>query len=160
MTYLIVLGIYLAILFIIGFISRRSMGYPALALPAGAVMAQLWTDSLTPIVASTGIILIQPPLASLVSIGLTLVPALVVMTRAPKVSGHHHAWFSSLVFAVLSVVLTYGAFSNAVILDDASKDIVRQMVHYQPRVTTAAILLATMDVLLYRRPALAKKKSH
>jgi len=82
------------------------------------------------------------------------------MTRAPKVSGHHHAWFSSLVFAVLGVVLTYGAFSNAVILDDASKDIVRQMVDYQPIVTTATILLAIMDVLLYRRPALGKKKSH
>lgn len=160
MTYLIILGIYLGILFIIGFISRRSMGFPSLALAAGAVMAQLWTDSLTPIVADAGVIMVQPPLASVVSIALTLLPALVIMIRAPKVSSHHHAWFGSLVFAILGVVLTYGAFSNAVVLDDASKDVVRQLVSYQPMITTVAIILAMFDILLYKRPALHKKKSH
>lgn len=160
MTYLTILGIYLGILFIIGFTSRRSMGFPSLALTAGAVMADLWTDSLTPIVAEAGIIMVQPPLSSLVSIALTLVPALVVMIRAPKVSTHHHAWFGSLVFAVLGVVLTYGAFSDAVVLDEASKDAVKHMVTYQPIVTTGAIILAIIDVLLYRRPQVHKKKAH
>lgn len=160
MTYLIILGIYLAILFIIGFFSRRSMGYPALALTAGAVMAELWTDSLTPLVAEAGIILVQPPLASLVAITLTLVPALILMIRAPKVTGHHHAWFGSLVFAVLGVMLTYGAFSNAVVMDESSEDAVRQIVGYQPAITTAAIVLAILDVLLYRRPSVHKKKDH
>jgi len=159
MTYLIVLGIYLAILFIVGFFSRRSMGFPSLALAAGAVMAELWTDSLTPIVAEAGIILVQPPLASLVSIALTLIPAFIVMIRAPRVATHHHAWFGSLVFAVLGVVLTYGAFSNAVVLDEASKDVVKQMIQYQPSITTSAITLAIADVLFYKRPR-SHDKSH
>ena len=63
MTFLIILGIYAALLFVIGFASRKSMGVPTLALAAGAVLAKLWTDSLTPLIASTGVIIVRPPLS-------------------------------------------------------------------------------------------------
>ncbi len=152
MTYLIVLGFYLAILFLLGFFSRRNMGYPALALTAGSIIATLWTDSLTPVVAQAGIIVVQPPLTSLIAVALTLLPALVVMARAPKVSGRHHGWFSSLVFAVLAVMLTYAAFSNAVVLDTGSAEIVKQIFAYQAVITTASIVLALLDVLFYKKP--------
>ena len=152
MTYLIVLGFYLAILFLIGFFSRRSMGYPALALTAGSIIATLWTDSLTPVVAQAGIIVVQPPMTSLVAVALTLLPALVVMARAPKVASRHHGWFGSLVFAVLAVMLTYAAFSNAVVLDAGSEEIVKQIFTYQAVITTTAIVLAILDILFYKKP--------
>lgn len=152
MTYLIVLGLYLAILFLLGFFSRRSMGYPALALTAGSIIATLWTDSLTPVVAQAGIIVVQPPMTSLVAVGLTLLPALIVMARAPKVTSHHHGWFGSLVFAVLAVMLTYAAFSNAVILDAGSETIVKQIFEYQAIITTVAIALAILEIVFYKRP--------
>ena len=66
------------------------MGFPALTLAAGAVIADLWTDSLTPVVAQSGIVIVKPPLQSLVAIALTLLPALLVMLRAPKMSTKHH----------------------------------------------------------------------
>jgi hypothetical protein len=86
MTFLIVLGIYFAALFLVGWMSRRSMGFPALTLAAGALIADLWTDSLTPVVAQSGLVIVKPPLESLVAIVLTLLPAFVVMMRAPKMA--------------------------------------------------------------------------
>ena len=158
MTYLIVLGIYLVGLFLVAWLSRCSMGVPTLALAAGALMATLWTDSLTPIVAQTGVVVTQPPLTSIVSIALTLLPAIIVMLRSHKVSSHHHSLWGSIVFAVLGVMLTYGAFSNAVILDDASSQYVLQMVKYQNIITTACVVFALGEVLFHKKPAAHGKK--
>ena len=59
MTYIIILVIYLALLYLVAWLSRRSMGGSTLALAAGALLANLWTDSLTPIVAQSGIVIVQ-----------------------------------------------------------------------------------------------------
>ncbi len=158
MTFLIVLGLYTAALFCIGFFSRRSMGVPALALTAGAVLAKLWTDSLTPIVASSGVIIVQPPLESLVAIALTLIPALLVMVRSQKASALHHAIVGSLVFAVLAVMLTYGAFANAVILDDASTGYVTTLLSYDKIIITVAIVASLLEVLFHRKSHGGKHK--
>ncbi|QQS21992.1 hypothetical protein IPM09_00325 [Candidatus Saccharibacteria bacterium] len=152
MTFLIMLGIYLAILFVVGFFSRKSMGVPALALAAGAVLAKLWTDSLTPLIAGTGVIIVRPPLSSIVAIALTLIPALILMIRAPKATHHHHSWYSSLLFAVLAAMLTYGAFANAVVLDEASKQYVVQLLAYDKYIITAGIVLALFDIMFYKKP--------
>lgn len=152
MTFLIVLALYVGILFIVGYASRRSMGVPSLALAAGAILAKLWTDSLTPLVASTGVIIVRPPLSSLVAVALTLIPALIVMIRAHKVAAHHHSIFGSIIFAVLAAMLTYGAFANAVVLDESSKQYVMQLLAYDKIIITAAITLAIGDVLFYKKP--------
>ena len=152
MTYLIMLAIYVGVLFLVAWTSRRTMGVPTIALAAGALMADLWTNSLTPFVTQTGIVIVSPPLASIVSIVLTLLPALLVMFRSQKASSHYRSIIGSLVFAVLGVMLTYGAFSNAVVLDDASKQYVLEIVKYQNAVVTACILLAIVEVLFYRKP--------
>lgn len=152
MTYLIVLGLYFAALFVIGWISRRSLGVPSLALAAGALLASIWTDNLTPLVARTGLIVTQPPLTSIVSISLTLLPAIFVMFRAHKTPSQLHSILGSLAFAALGVVLTYGAFSNAVVLDEQSKQYIVEFVKYQNIIITVGVVLALLSVLLYRKP--------
>lgn len=160
MTYLIVLAIYLVGLFLLAWMSRRSMGVPTLALAAGALMAGLWTNSLTPFVAQAGVVIVRPPLTSLVSITLTLLPALLVMFRAHKVSSHYRSIVGSIVFAVLGVMLTYGAFSNAVVLDAASRQYVLQVVHYQNAIITVCVILALTEVLFYKKPHTTSTNRH
>lgn len=152
------LGLYFIALALLAWAGRRSMGVPTLTLAAGALLASIWTDSLTPIVAETGIIIVRPPLTSIVSIVLTLLPALLVMMRMPKVSSHHHGIFGSLVFAVLGVMLTYGAFSNAVVLDEASKQYVLEFVKYQNIIITACVSLAMFEVLFHKKPKVHGEK--
>ncbi len=150
MTYLTVLGLYFAGLFLLAFFSRRRMGVPTLALAAGAYLATLWTDSLTPVVAEAGLEIVRPPLASIVAITLTLLPALIVMVRAPKRTKHHHGIIGGLIFAALGTMITYGAFSNAVVMDDGSVEIVKQLLSYQAWVITACIAIAVLEILLMK----------
>lgn len=152
MTYLIVLAIYLAALFLIAWLSRRSLGVPTLTLAAGALMADLWTNSLTPIVAQSGIVIVQPPLTSVVAVMLTLLPAFLVMVRQHKVSSHYRSIIGSVVFAILGVLLTYAAFSNAVVLDAASKQYALTILRYQNIAITVCVCLAILEILLYKKP--------
>ncbi|MGB4768543.1 MAG: hypothetical protein WBP22_04760 [Candidatus Saccharimonas sp.] len=152
MTYLIILGVYSAVLFAIAWLSRRSLGVPTLTLAAGALMADLWTDSLTPLVAQAGLEIVKPPLTSVVAVALTLLPALLVMVRQHKVSSHYRSVLGSLVFAVLGVLLTYAAFSNAVVLDEASRQYALEIAKYQNIVITVCVSLAVAEVLFYKKP--------
>ena len=152
MTYLVVLAIYFGILFLVAWLSRRSLGVPTLALAAGALLASIWTDSLTPIVADSGLIIVRPPLASIVSITLTLLPAILIMMRSPKASSHGHSIVGAIIFALLGVVLTYGAFSNAVVLDAASKTYVLEIIKYQNIAITVCVAFALIETLLHKKP--------
>ena len=134
------------------------MGMPTLTLAAGALLADLWTDSLTPIVAQTGVVVVRPPLTSIVAIALTLLPALVVMFRSHKVTSHHRSVLGSVIFAVLGAMLTYSAFSNAVILDDSSKQYVLYIVTYQSVTVTVCVIYAILEVLFYKKPVTHDKK--
>lgn len=163
MTFLIVLGFYFAALFVVFFMSRRHVGMPALGLTAGAVLARLWTDDLTPIVAQAGLVIERPPLHSIVAVGLTLLPALIVMTRATKAHSLSHQVYGSVVFAALATMLTYGAFANAVILQEPSRNIVLQLLPYDGVIITTCIVLALVDVVYHRKHhtgANKRKKSH
>lgn len=163
MTFLIVLGFYFAALAVLFFVSRRHIGMPALGLTAGAVLARLWTDDLTPVVAEAGLVINQPPLHSVVAVALTLLPALIVMTRSARAHSMTHQLYGSIVFAALAVMLTYSAFANAVVMDDTSSGIVLQLLPYDGIIITTCIVLALVDVVYHRKsPAQAKskKKAH
>ena len=158
MTYIVILAIYTVALFVIALLSRRSLGVPTLTLAAGALMANLWTNSLTPLVAQAGVTTTRPPLASIVAVALTLLPAILIMFRSHKTTSKHHSFFGSLMFAVLGVMLTYGAFSDAVAVDAASKQYVTIIMQYQNIAITACVCLAILSVLFYKKPALHHEK--
>ena len=144
MTYLIILGIYLAILFAAAWLSRRNLGVPTLALAAGALLADAWASSLAPVAAV-----------------LTLLPALIVMVRAGRASSRWHSVTGAFVFAVFAVMLTYGAFRAAVEMDDASRQYATYIMQYRHTIITACIVCAVMEISFRRQPhasAADKKK--
>lgn len=153
MTYLVILGAYFAILAVLGVLSRKSLGVPTLALAAGAIMAQLWTDTLTPMVAGLGLALVRPPLSSIMTATLTILPALLVMARAPKAKKWGKSLVSGVVFAAAAVALTYPAYERAVVLDDPSKGVVEQMTLYIPTVITACFVVAILEILFRKKKA-------
>lgn len=161
MTFLVVLGLYFAALFLLFFVSKRHIGMPALGLTAGAVLANLWTDDLTPVVAEAGLVLEAPPLHSVIAVALTLLPALLVMTRATKAHSLSHQTYSAVVFAALATMLTWSAFANAVVLDETSRAIVVQLLPYDAAIITTCIVLALIDVVYHRKkPLSSSRKSH
>lgn len=158
---MIVLGIYAAVLFALAWLSRRNLGVPTLALAAGALLADIWTKSLTPVVAQAGLVITSPPLTSIVAVVLTLLPAVAVMFRSGRAPSSK-VWniAGALVFAFLAVMLTYGAFSAAVVLDDASHPYVAQITQYRNLIITVGVIFAIAETGFHRKPseAAAKKK--
>lgn len=157
---MIVLGFYFAALAGSFFLSHRHIGMPALGLTAGAVLARLWTDNLTPLVAEAGLVVEKPPLHSIVAVALTLLPALIVMARSNRAHSLTHQLYGSVVFGLLAVMLTYGAFANAVVLDETSKSLVINVLPYDGAIITACIVLALIDIVYHRRSTPGRKKSH
>lgn len=151
MTYLIILGIYLAILFAAAWLSQRNLGVPTLALAAGALLADAWASSLAPVVAQAGLVLTKPPLTSVVAAVLTLLPALIVMVRAGRASSRWHSVTGALVFAVFAVMLTYGAFRAAVEMDDTSRQYATYIMQYRHTIITACIVCAVMEISFRRQ---------
>ncbi len=151
------LGFYFAGLATLFFLSHRHMGMPALGLTAGAVLARLWTDDLTPIVAEAGLVFERPPLHSVIAVVLTLLPAAIVIARSNKAHSFAHQMYGSVVFAALAVMLTYGAFANAVILDETSSRIVLQLLPYDGAIITVCIALALIDIVYHRKKSIARK---
>lgn len=80
------------------------------------------------------------------------------MMRSPKASSHGHSISNSIIFALLGVLLTYGAFSNAVVLDAASKSYVLEIVKYQNIAITACVAFALFETLLHKKPHDKHKK--
>ncbi|MFZ1600547.1 MAG: hypothetical protein WAT31_04150, partial [Candidatus Saccharimonas aalborgensis] len=148
MSFIIVLVLYFLFIFMTAYLFRRRFGVAGVTLAAGAVLAKLWTDSLTPLVASAGVIIIRPPLESIVAIVLTLLPAILVMSRSPRAHAHHRQVIGSALFALLAVMLTYGAFANAVVLDESSKQYITQLISYEKIIITVCLVLAIVDILL------------
>lgn len=161
MTFLTVLAIYFGVIFGLFFISKRDIGLPVLGLAAGALMAKLWTGDVTPLVAQAGFAITTPPLASIVFVALTFLPVILLMLRTPSAGSILYRVLYSAVFALFGVVLTYEAFSRAVVLDESSKQIVEQMLPYDAIVITLGIAFAIVAVLTrrqHRSPGRPKKK--
>lgn len=55
-------------------------------------------------------------------------------------------------FAALGVMLTYGAFSNAVVLDASSKQVVLQIIAQERWILTGCIVVAIVEVLTFHQP--------
>lgn len=148
MTYLIVLGAYAFIIALLLFVSGRRFGIPALGVTAGALIASLWADTLTPQVAEAGLIIEKPPLLSIVTIVLTLLPGLLLMPRSPKAEGMIQKLVGAVLFGVLATLLTYTAFADGVVLDAASRPIVAAADGYRAIMLTVLLVLAIGEVFL------------
>lgn len=129
------------------YLSGRRVGLPALGLAAGAVLAKLWADPLSPMVAQAGLVIEKPPLQSVVAIGLTLLPALVLLWRSPKAHGQLARLGGGLIFALLGTTLTFSWIQAGVVLDPTSKPIIDAILPYQPLIVTIGLVLATTEIL-------------
>lgn len=152
MSFLIVLAIIAAALFITVYITRRRLGVLGLALAAGAILSNLWVGDLTPLVAQAGIEIVRPPLSSVVATAVTLLPAIILLFGGP---GYKTTWqraIGSLVFAGLAIVLLLEPLSAALVIDDSGKPLYEFLQRYQNVIITTGLSLAIIDLLLTRTP--------
>jgi hypothetical protein len=156
MSFLIIFLIIIASLFAAAYFTKRRFGVLGLALAAGAMLSSLWVGDLTPIIAQAGIILVRPPLESVVSAGLILFPALLLLTSGPSYKANLQRLIGASAFAILAVALLLEPLGSALVIDGIGQSVYDFFVHNRVFIITICLILAIIDLFMTKTPKAPK----
>jgi hypothetical protein len=160
MSFMIIIGIFAALLFFSMYFTHRRFGVVGLALAAGAMLSTLWTDTATPAVAQAGIELVRPPLEVVVAAALTLMPALVLLFGGPTYKIKIQRLLGSAAFALLAIVLLLEPLGTGLVIDSTGRPVYELLKQYQHLIVTAGLVAAVADLLMTRTPKHSKQQAH
>lgn len=156
MSFMIVFTCIVAALFALPFLTKRQFGVPGLALAAGAMLAALWVGDVTPLIAQAGVVMIQPPLETVVTVVLTVLPALLLLPSSPTVSLPLQRIGGSILFALLAVALLLPALHAALVIDEAGMPLYEFFAQNRASIVTVGLVAALFDILMKKRSKPAK----
>lgn len=152
MSFLIIFLGIVAVLFVLAYVTKRRFGLLGLALAAGALLSSLWVGDLTPIIAGAGIVVVEPPLETIVSVGLTLLPAILLLFSGPVYKGKLHRVVGAAVFALLAGALLLPTFGSALVVDEVARPAYDVLSQYRPVIITFALVYAIGDLVVAKSP--------
>ena len=133
------------------YVAKRHFGLPVIGLAVGMVMTQLWAADVMPYVASLSVGIDRSTLLAVVTIVLTVLPAVVLVCCGSVVSQRWWRIGGSLVFGVVAVYVLFGALSSLVPpVDEASKTVVAALDGSHAAVITMGFACALVDTLVAR----------
>jgi len=159
-SFLVIFLILIAALFLTAFFTKRRFGVLGLALAAGAMLSTMWVGELTPLIVNAGIVLVKPPLESVVAAGLILLPAVLLLSSGPTYKNMVQRVIGSSLFAVLSISLLLTPLGAALVLDHVSQPVYDFFVQWRDVIVTAALVLAVGDLLITKTPKHSKELKH
>lgn len=161
MSFIVVVALLAGLLFLLPFLTKRRYGTLGLALAAGAILSDLWVGDLTPIVASTGIILVSPPLESVIRVVLVLLPAIVLLFSSPTQHIFPLRLVGSLSFALLATTLMLETLGSALVVDAVGRPVYDFLVQNKTLIVTICLIAAIIDLLQIKLPKASKgSKAH
>jgi hypothetical protein len=152
MSFVVIFLIVIGLLFATAFFTKRRFGVLGLALSAGAMLSTLWVGDLTPIVANAGIILVRPPLESVVSAGLILLPAIFLLFSGPTYKSMLQRIIGAGLFAMLAIALLLEPLGSALVIDNVGKPVYDFFVQQRILIVTITLILAIGDLLVTKTP--------
>ena len=133
------------------YVAKRHFGLPVIGLAVGMVMTQLWAADVVPYAAGVGIGIDRSALLAVVTIVLTVLPAVVLVCCGSVVSQRWWRIGGSLVFGVVAVYVLFGALSSLVPpVDETSKTIMAVLDGSHAVVVTMGFACALVDTLVAR----------
>lgn len=157
MSFLVIFLGVLAALFVVAFVTKRRFGVLGLALATGALMSSLWVGDLTPIIAETGVQLIKPPLESVVSAGLILLPAALLLLSGPTYRPGLSRSIGALLFMAFAGVLLLEPLGSALVIDGIGQTVYESLTAYRSQIITVCLIIALLDILGTKTPKLSSK---
>ena len=146
-----------AILFAIAYFAKRRFGVLGLALCAGSLLSTMWAADVTPLIQDAGIRLLTPPLATVVAIGLVLLPAIILLFGGPRYTKLMPRVIGSAAFALLATSFILVPLGTGLVLDDTTQEYYDFLVNNRNVIITAAIAYALFDIATYKPPKKDKK---
>ncbi|MGK2896141.1 MAG: hypothetical protein ACSLEY_00865 [Candidatus Saccharimonadales bacterium] len=153
MNVAIVYFVTLILLFALAYFTRRRFGVLGLALAAGAMLSDLWAQKLTPIIASTGFSIVIPPLATIVSVLLVLLPAILLLFSGPSYHKKGEQLLGASLFALLALALLIEPLGSALVLQGQSRVIYEWLIENRVYLVTLGLVTALTDLLFARTPS-------
>lgn len=127
--------------------TKRRFGVLGLALAAGSMLSALWAEKLTPLVRDAGLNLQNPPLITIVSVGLVLLPAIVLLFSGPSYHDTPRRLIGALLFAGLAFALLIEPLGSALVLQDQGRQIYDFFAANQVYIVTVGLIVAIFDLL-------------
>lgn len=160
MNVALVFIVTLSILFVLAFVTKRRFGVLGLALAAGSMLSELWSSTLTPLVEETGVQVDVPPLITLVSVSLVLLPAVVLLFGGPSYKETTQRLVGAGLFAALAFALLVEPLGSALVLQGFGRDLYEFFYEYRVYIVTVGLVLALLDILATRGSKHHKHAGH
>lgn len=133
------------------YVAKRHFGLPVMGLAVGMVVTQLWAADAMPYVASLSVGIDQSTLLAVVTIVLTVLPAVILVCCGSVVSQRWWRIGGSLIFGVVATYVLFGALSSLVPpVDETSKMVVAALDGSHAVVVTTGFACALVDTLVAR----------
>lgn len=131
------------------YVAKRHFGLPVMGLAVGIVVTQLWAADVMPYVASLSVGIDRSTLLAVVTIVLTVLPAVVLVCCGSVVSQRWWRIGGSLIFGVVATYVLVDALSSLVPpVDETSKTVVAALDGSHAVVVTIGFALAIVDTLM------------
>ena len=160
MNVAIVFAIVILLLFALAYATKRRFGVLGLALAAGSMLSALWAEKLTPIVQDAGLDLDNPPLITVVSVVLVLLPAVFLLFSGPSYHDMPRRILGALLFASLAFALLIEPLGSALVLQGQGKQIYDFFAENQVYIVTIGLVIAIIDLLSVHTSKAHKPAKH
>lgn len=157
MDVVVVIVIVAILLFLLAFFTKRRFGVLGLALAAGSMLSGLWAAQLTPLVRDAGLVIQNPPLVTVVSVVLVLLPAIVLLFSGPSYHSMQPRIVGALLFAVLAAALLVEPLSSAMVLMSDGRQVYEFVNTNRVYIITAGLVIALIDLLSVHSGKSSKK---
>ncbi len=147
MNVAIVFGVVLLLLFGLAFFTKRRFGVLGLALAAGSMLSELWATQLTPVVRDAGLVVQNPPLITIVSVVLVLLPAVFLLFSGPSYHDMPKRIVGAILFAALAFALLIEPLGSALVLQGEGRMVYEFFNDNQVYIVTAGLVIAVFDLL-------------
>ncbi len=147
MNVAIVFIVIIVLLFGLAYLTKRRFGVLGLALAAGSMLSELWAEKLTPVVRDAGLVLQNPPLITIVSVVLVLLPALFLLFSGPSYRGTSKRLLGAVLFAGLAFALLVEPLGSALVLQAEGRMIYEFFADNRVYIVTAGLIIAVFDLL-------------
>lgn len=151
MNLIIVIAIAV-VLFGLVFFSRRRFGMLGLALAAGVTVASMWGADAGVVLSSVGVLPSGQSTDAIAIAALTMLPALLLLTKGKKTKKVGLKVFSGVLFVVMSLAVLVEPLTSMLPLDATGVVIYSTLLQYQSLIISAGIVVAVFDILFARSP--------
>lgn len=158
MGVVVVFGAIIVSVFLIAFLSGRRFGPLALALAAGSMLAEIWSEWLTIIVSGLGFEIPGLPYGVISTIIILIAPLFLLLFGGPKYFNKFERFASALGIALLTAALLVQPMGRYMTLDGDALAVYTVLVEWWPYVVTAGLGLGLVDLFLLHSAKLPKSK--